>query len=195
MAAPNRSKPATFADLAALGDDIRAEIIHGAIVEKAAPSFEHSDAQGQLLEVIGRRYRRNPGGRWPGGWWIASEAETEYEAHEIFVHDVAGWRRDRVPERPRGRPVRIRPDWACEILSPSNERRDLVDKWQVLHKAGVQHYWIVNPVEKVLIVHRWSAEGYLVVLTATSGQTVRAEPFDATELRVGVLFGDEDDDE
>ena len=57
------------------------------------------------------------------------------------------------------------------------------------------HYWIADPIQRTLVVHRWTAEGYLVVLTATSGDIVRAEPFDAVELRVAALFGDEDDDE
>jgi Uma2 family endonuclease len=83
----------------------------------------------------------------------------------------------------------------CEILSPSNEKRDLVDKLNVLREAGVPHYWILNPEEKVLVVHRLEPNGYLVALTASTGETVRAEPFDAVELRVGILFGDEDDDE
>jgi hypothetical protein len=59
----------------------------------------------------------------------------------------------------------------------------------------VPHYWIGNPEEKTLVVHRWSDSGYVIVLTAASGETVRAEPFDAVELRVGILFGDEEDDE
>jgi hypothetical protein len=46
----------------------------------------------------------------------------------------------------------------------------------------------------VLLVHRWSRDGYTVVQRATSGETIRAEPFDAIELRVGELFGDEDDE-
>ncbi len=195
MAAPRSSKPATFADLAALGDDVRAEIIHGVIIEKAAPSIEHSFAQGSVLHAVIHRYGRRPGGRWPGGWWIATEVETEYETHEVFRHDAVGWRRDRVPELPREWPVRVRPDWACEVLSPSNEKRDRHDKMRVLHAAGVPHYWILDPDEKILIVHRWSPEGYVVVLTASSGETIRAEPFDAVELRVDVLFGDDDDDE
>jgi hypothetical protein len=33
-----------------------------------------------------------------------------------------------------------------------------------------------------------------VVQRAVAGEPVRAEPFDAIELRVGVLFGDEEDD-
>lgn len=55
------------------------------------------------------------------------------------------------------------------------------------------HYWIVDPDEGVLHVHRWQSDGYLLVLTARRGAVVRAEPFDAMELRVGLLFGEEED--
>jgi Uma2 family endonuclease len=181
--------------LLALPDHVRAELIHGVIVEKASPAAEHSESQFAMSEVLGHRFRRPPGGRWPGGWWFGTEVEVEYETHEVFVHDVSGWRRDRVPERPTGRPVRIRPDWACELLSPSNAKRDLVDKFQVLHRNGVPHYWIADPRERTLVVHRWSDAGYVVVLTAAAGDVVRAEPFEATELRVSALLGLEPDDE
>jgi Uma2 family endonuclease len=195
MPAAEKQVLATFADLALLGDSIRAEIIGGEIVEKASPTMEHGRAQGALTGYVRRRFDRKPGGRWPGGWWIGAEVDVEYATHELYRHDVFGWRRDRVPECPSGRPIRIRPDWVCEILSPSNEKRDLVDKMRTLHSAGVPHYWILNPEEKVLVVHRHSAAGYVVVLTASSDEAVNAEPFDDVELRVGVLFGDEDEDD
>jgi Uma2 family endonuclease len=186
---------ATVADLVALPDDVRAEIIHGAIVHKARPSAEHSFAQVLLGTTLARRFQRQPGGRWPGGWWFGSECEVQYETHEIYVHDVAGWRRDRVPQRPSGRPVRTTPDWVCELLSPSNVKRDLVDKFQVLHTNRVPHYWIIEPVEKTLVVHRWEPGGYLVVLTATIDEVVRAEPFESVELSTSTLFGVADDEE
>jgi Uma2 family endonuclease len=194
MVAP-RTKLAGFADLAALGDDSRCEVIHGVIVEKAAPSAEHGASQIGIGSVLSRRFQRRPGGRWPGGWWFGTEIDVEYETHEIYLHDIVGWRRDRVPERPAGRPVRTRPDWACELVSPSNEKRDRVDKFQVLHRNGVPHYWLGDPIEQTLVIHRWQPQGYLVVLTAAAGDTIRAEPFDAVELRVSSLFGIEDDDE
>ena len=50
-------------------------------------------------------------------------------------------------------------------------------------------------MEKALIVHRWGPRGYLVILTAGPGEVVRAEPFEATELRISVLFGIEDEEE
>jgi len=188
------AKLATAADLAKLGDR-RAEVIHGAIVDKASPSAEHGGSQLSLGGVIRHRFQRRPGGRWPGGWWFTTEAETEYETHEVYLHDIAGWRRERMPDPPSGRPIRIRPDWACELLSPSNAKRDQVDKFGVLHKNGVPHYWLADPLERTLVVHRWEPRGYLVILTCSAGDVVRAEPFDAVELRVSTLFGLEDDDE
>lgn len=41
---------------------------------------------------------------------------------------------------------------------------------------------------------RWTPQGYLVALTAQSGQRIRAEPFEAVELEVGVLFGGDPED-
>ena len=197
MVAPRTklAKMATAADLTVLPEDVRAEVIHGAIVEKASPSVEHGASQTASGAVLVRRFQRGPGGRWPGGWWFGSEIEVEYETHEIYLHDLVGWRRDRVPRLPTGRPARIRPDWVYELLSPSNAKRDQIDKFQVLHRNGVPHYWIADPLERTLIVHRWEPRGYLVILTAAAGDVVRAEPFDAVELRVSTLFALEEDDE
>jgi Uma2 family endonuclease len=182
---------ATAATLAALGD-AAAEIIHGAVVYKAEPSAEHGDAQLGLGEIIRGRFHGPPGGpRGPGGWWIVTEVEVELEDHEVYRPDLVGWRRDTMPERPRGRPIRVRPDWVCEVLSTSNAATDLVTKLAVYHRNGVPHYWIVDPATETLTVHRFTADGYLIALRAARPEVVRAEPFDAIELHVGSLFGDE----
>jgi hypothetical protein len=52
----------------------------------------------------------------------------------------------------------------------------------------------VDPIEETLAVYRWSDEGYLEVLTTERGERVRAEPFEALELTVGVLFGEDPED-
>jgi hypothetical protein len=46
----------------------------------------------------------------------------------------------------------------------------------------------------MLLVHRWTPAGYTLILTATSGDRVRAEPFELVELDLAELFGDELDD-
>ena len=191
MAAPSR-RPATWQDLLARGDPDRLEIVGGELVEKAAPSFGHGFTEGKLAAAFDPFNRRAGGPRGPGGWWIATEVHVGYGAGEIYCHDAAGWRRERCLERSDQWPVQLRPDWVCEIVSPKHEQADLVSKPRVLHAAEVPHYWIVDPDEKILLVHRWSRDGYIVVQRATSGETVRAEPFEAIELAVGELFGDEE---
>jgi Uma2 family endonuclease len=187
------SRRKTAEDLLALPDDASAEIVDGEIVEKASPSAEHSYAQGGVQTWLGHRFHRKGGGGAdrPGGWWILPEVDVELEAHEVYRPDLAGWRRERASERPKGRPVLLRPDWVCEVLSVSNAKHDLVTKFRTYHRARVPHYWIVDPAEETLAVHRWDDRGYLTVLTAKRGETVRAEPFDGVPLPVGILFGDE----
>lgn len=185
---------ATAADLAALAEDRRFhEVIGGELVRKATPTGEHGGAQAALAGSLFGPFNRRPGGRLPGGWWFETEVEIELENHEIYRPDVLGWRRERVAERPTGSPVRIRPDWICEILSPSNPKDDQVTKFDTYHRCGIPHYWIVDPQLETLRVHRWMKDGYLVVLNAERDRRVRAEPFDAIELQVGVLFGDDPD--
>jgi Uma2 family endonuclease len=183
-------KLATAADLVALGDG-RFEVVGGQIVEKAGPSYEHSDAQAGLATFLRSRFHHGGGPPGPGGWWIVTECEIELETHEVYRPDLVGWRRSRVPERPRGRPIRTRPDWVCEVLSRSNARADLVDKLRTYARAAVPHYWLVDPDDQVLTVYRHRGSTYEVALTAASGETVRAEPFEAVEISVGVLFGED----
>jgi Uma2 family endonuclease len=184
--------PATWDDIAAAREPDRLELICGHIVEKASPSPDHSFAEIKLGAAVDP-FNRKAGPRGPGGWWIFTEIHTAYTSGDVYCHDAAGWRRDRVATRPTEWPIRLRPDWVCEITSPKHEAHDLVDKPRVLHTAEVPHYWILDPSERVLLVHRWSRDGYVVVQRASSGETVRAEPFDAIELRVAELFGDEED--
>ncbi len=183
---------ASLADLLAIPDDVRRhELIDGEIVPKEPASGRHGGAQGRIFHLL-QPYDRRPGGRWPGGWIFATEADIYFDPQNTLRPDVAAWRRERLPELPREVPIQVAPDWTCEVLS-SNKRNDLVRKKRVYHRSRVGHYWVVDPIEETLAVHRWSAEGYLEVITAERGERVRAEPFDAIEIAVGVFFGDDEE--
>jgi Uma2 family endonuclease len=87
--------------------------------------------------------------------------------------------------------VRIRPDWVCEIVSPDNANHDTVRKLRLYHRVAIPYYWLVDPRDCTLAVMRWSDAGYVTLIRAERGETVRAEPFEAIELSVGTLFGDD----
>jgi Uma2 family endonuclease len=182
---------ATAADLIRLPPDMRAEIIDGEVVEKASPLPEHGVAQLGLGSQLFGAFHRRAGEGPPGGWWLMTEVEVEYEPHQVYRHDLVGWRRERAPQRPTGSPVTIRPDWVCEILSPSNAQNDLVRKLRTLQRACVPHYWLVDPSNKTLTVLRFTPDGYLTALTAGGSDIARAEPFEAVEIHLVRVF-DED---
>ncbi|MBI2388382.1 MAG: Uma2 family endonuclease [Deltaproteobacteria bacterium] len=183
---------ATVADLLNIPDELRRhEIIDGELIEKEAASGRHGGAQGRLFRKLGP-YDRKPGGRWPGGWWFATEVEVQLAPDEVYRPDVVGWRRERMERLPGVVPIVIRPDWVCEVLS-SNKRNDLIKKKRAYHRHGVPYYWLVDPEQETLAVYRWSADGYVELLIAARDERVRPEPFDAVDLQIGVLFGDDDE--
>lgn len=174
-------------------EDRRLELIDGELLEKAAPDAAHGFAQARLVGALGPPFNRKGGAGGPGGWWLATEVDLVLNGNG-FRPDVAGWRRERVPQLPTERPVTLAPDWLCEVVSESNAARDTVLKLSRYHQAKVPNYWLVDPRAGTLNVFRYHPEGYLLVLAATRPQVVHAEPFDAIALRVGVLFGDDPDE-
>lgn len=191
MTAIRRSSPATLADLLAIPEERRRhEIIDGELVEKEAATGKHGQAQGRVFRALGPYDRRSSNGH-PGGWIFATEAEIEFSPVDIFRPDVSGWRRERLASFPDDFPIKVRPDWVCEILS-TNKRHDRIKKKRAYHRYGVPHYWLVDAREEILAFDRWSEAGYVEVLSAERGEAVRAEPFEAIELRVSTLFGDDE---
>ena len=178
---------ATAADLAALPEDVSAEIVAGALVPLPLPSFQHGDVLANLTEQLAPFCSRRSG--LPGGWWMSSAVDVELELHEVYCPDLAGWRWDRVPERPRGSPVRVRPDWLAEVISPATARRDRVEKLRALHRCGVPHYWILDPADRALYAYTWHLQGYLLSTVAADAERVRVQPFDGVVLALGEVFG------
>lgn len=193
MVQPARVLEGALAAFFAIAEgDRNHEVIDGELIERAAPSGSHGSTEARISAGMLGPFDRRPGGDGPdgpGGWWIATEVEIALSPSLVVRPDVVGWRRDCVAERPSGSPARERPDWVCEVISPSTASRDRIVKLARYHQAAIAHYWIADPSDGTLTVLRWTADGYLVVLAAQRGDTVRAEPFEAVELRLDWVFG------
>lgn len=190
-------KPATLADLLDLPEEDRYEIVDGELVAKEAGSGKHGRGQAYVANaLIGPFGRRRSGGppERPGGWWFATEVLIQFSPTQLRRPDVAGWRRERLPEMPAQVPITVLPDWICEILSPTNASNDTVRKMRLYHLVRVPHYWLIDPIAETLTVYRWTSDGYLQVLSAERGERIRAEPFTAVELQIGIFFGDDEEE-
>ncbi len=183
----------TVAQWQAQLEERRFELIDGELVEKAAPDAPHGNAQAGVTSLLRGPFHRKPGGAGPGGWWILTEVDVQV-GDDVVRPDVAGWRRERVPALPTERPIGTRPDWICEIVSPSHRANDTVVKLRSYHLAAIAHYWLLDPVSGTLTVLRYGSAGYVQVLAAQRHEVVRAEPFEQLEVRVGVLLGEDPDE-
>jgi Uma2 family endonuclease len=181
---------ATYDDLLAAPEHKVAEIIEGELVLSPRPAARHAVATSALLGELASPFTRGRGG--PGGWIILVAPEIHFGAN-VLVPDLAGWRRETMSKVPDEPYLTVRPDWLCEVLSPSTERYDRGAKIEIYARAGVTNAWLVNPVQHTLEVLRLSAETptkWTSLAVFTDDAKVRAEPFDAIDLDLGVLWQD-----
>lgn len=169
--------------------DERVELIGGEIVRRPMARSEHGMVQGGTRSELSP-FTRQSG---PGGWWIITEVSVAYDARECPVHDLAGWRKERLPAPPTGI-IDIPPDWVCEIVSPGHERKDTLHLFLLLQRRRVPYYWIIWPEDRVLIAHQLEGANYKVIATISDQTTARIPPFDAIELDLAYILGIETTD-
>jgi Uma2 family endonuclease len=179
------SRPARYEDLLALPPHVTGQIIEGVLYSHPRPATAHALAASGLGEELGPPFKRGKGG--PGGWVIVDEPELHL-ASDVLVPDLAGWRRERMPEMPLTPFLTLAPDWLCEVLSPSTAAFDRKKKLPVYARERVQHVWLVEPETKTLEVLRLDGDGYRIALVASDDDKGRYEPFDAIELDLSVLW-------
>lgn len=183
--APTLRRPPTYADLVALPANVVGEIVAGELHASPRPAAKHAAASSHLGGELYAPFGRGRGG--PGGWIILDEPELHL-GDDVLVPDLAGWRRERMPELPDAAAFTLAPDWAAEVLSPSTSRLDRVGKLPIYAREAVPHVWLIDPVAEVLEVFRLEQGRYTLLLTAGGDDAVPAEPFDAIELSLASLW-------
>jgi Uma2 family endonuclease len=177
---------ATYDDLLALPEDVRAEIVNGEIVTQPSPRPRHSKTQRALGRFIGGPFDDDDGFDGPGGWWIFIDVDVAL-GMEVVRPDLSGWRRERLPA-PDVRPISVTPDWVCEVISPSNEAYDRVTKRHLYAAHGIPHYWLLDPDGRTLEALSLVGGKWVDAGSYDEHAVARIAPFEAVEIPVGRLF-------
>jgi Uma2 family endonuclease len=137
---PSTLGPYRAADYWKLPEGERVELLRGRFVVSPAPNTLHQTLVILLSNLLYEASRRSGGRALPG------PTDVVLDDHTILQPDALYIRRERrhiIRERVFGPP-----DLVIEILSPSNSRRDRIDKLNLYAEYGVAEYWIVDPVER-----------------------------------------------
>ena len=162
-----------------------AEIVDGTLHTHPRPAMPHALASSYLGGELVGPYGKGRGG--PGGWWIVFEPELHL-SEDILVPDLAGWRRERMPEYPVAAFVTLAPNWVCEVLSASTRRLDLHGKRPIYAREGVGHLWLVDPTDRTLEAFELREGEWMLIGSAKDDEPVSIRPFDATTFSLGDLW-------
>ncbi len=183
-----RRKPArraTYQDVLDAPPHRVAEVVGGVLHTQPRPAAPHTLASSSLGTDLSQAFQFGRGG--PGGWWILDEPELHL-AEDIVVPDLAGWRRERMPEYPDAAFFTLPPDWVCEVLSPSTRRIDLHGKRPIYAREGVGHLWLVDPADRAMEAFELRKGQWVLIGTAKDDDPVCIPPFDAITFSLADLW-------
>jgi Uma2 family endonuclease len=179
------SRRATYADVLAAPPQRVAELLDGTLYTQPRPRLRQAYAASRLGGKLETPF--GTGAQGPGDWILLDEPELHL-ASDVVVPDLAGWRRSTLPELPDEAYLTVRPDWMCEVLSPSTQRTDRVLKLSLYRREAVPYVWLLDPAAKTLEILRLDGASYRLLDTFADDARVRAEPFDASELELAALW-------
>jgi Uma2 family endonuclease len=182
----NLGRPATLEDLQALPPELKGEIIDGKLYVQPRPRARHARVKAVIVTSTHGAYDLGRGG--PGGWWILPEPGIELPGSTEFSPDVAGWRRERLPELPEDEPIRVVPDWVCEVLSPRTRGYDLIKKRPFYARSGVNWLWYVDVEAHTISVSQLRDGEWVEVAVHGDEQRVRIPPFPEVELDLALWW-------
>jgi Uma2 family endonuclease len=159
---PGDRIPMSWEEYEALGDEVRGEYIDGELIVSAFPSRTHQQIIGRLLSKISAVLPDDAEVITHWGWKPASDE---------FGPDVMVYAATTEEQR-----LTTTPHLAVEVLS-DDRAADTIRKFAKYAAAGLERYWIVDPVGPVIIEYRLDGDAYR--------ETARHRPGSEATLDVG----------
>ena len=178
-----RERLYTYQDWQAMefGEGQRSELINGRIYLLASASTRHQSILGEIFRQLSNHLRGKKCKPFLN-LDVRLEKDTVLIPDLILVCDS---------RRLTKNGCNGAPDLAVEILSPSTTRHDKLTKFQLYQQAGVPEYWIVDPEDNVITIHRLNGNIYTTtVLNKADTAAIQALP--DFEMDLPEVFADEE---
>lgn len=80
------------------------------------------------------------------------------------------------------------PDLIVEILSPSNSKKELQNKYEVYEESGVKEYWVISPEAETVLVYTLLNGKYKASKLLTRGDEIRTPILQGLIIDLEELF-------
>ncbi|MGM9479048.1 Uma2 family endonuclease [Pedobacter sp. GSP4] len=181
----------SYADYMRFTFDERLEIIKGHLFKMSpAPSRLH---QGVLTNIFGPIYNILKGKQCnvytaPFDVRLTKKSPEDKEVFTVVQPDIVVVCDHRKLDK---RGCIGAPDIVVEILSPGNNKKELINKYEVYEEAGVKEYWIVSPSEKTFFRYILDDNGkFQPTKLLTEGEEVSTSIMPGFKLILEEVFQD-----
>src|SRR4051812_3072811 len=130
----------------------RGQILDGELVVTDPPSPPRAHAMAEITAMFFAG--STLGDPVPEAWSFLANVEISAGSEGLLSCDVAGWHLTRQALAGTCSPIRVAPEWVCEVLGGSQRRFALSDKRRALAEMGVEHLWLADPDARVLDVFK-----------------------------------------
>jgi Uma2 family endonuclease len=80
------------------------------------------------------------------------------------------------------------PDLVVEILSPGNSKKEMGIKFDLYEENGVKEYWIIEPIEKTILVYALQNEKFIGQKPLIEDDKIRSPLFPELNFAVKEIF-------
>ncbi|MCB8815017.1 Uma2 family endonuclease [Desulfosporosinus shakirovi] len=161
----------------------RFEILEGFLVKEPSPSMHHQ----RLSRELGRRLMTFFDNYDPEGELFFAPLDVTLTISNVVQPDIlfiSGARREIMRQERIDGPC----DLVVEIMSPTNRRKDRLRKMEIYRKAGIPHYWIVDPEEDTLETYKFKDASYTLVFAGGPGDEFTHPDFPGLALDLDRIF-------
>lgn len=165
-------------------DGRRYELYDGEAFVVPAPLPRHQLVALNTYDAL-RIYTRSYGGK-----VFASPIDIVFSEHDVVQPDVVFFLPSRLHLFSLDAVIRVRPDLAVEVLSPSTAATDRGKKMQLLARYGVPEYWLVDPTAGTIERYRLVGEAYDLVEVIARDGTLQSDLLPGLSLPAFQVFAE-----
>lgn len=178
----------SYDDYRGWDESVRVELIDGVIYDMSpAPNRRHQEILRELSVEFIQFLRDKTCEVYfaPFDVRLFSEGKQDYDVFTVVQPDLTVvCNRSKLDEHG----CNGSPDFILEILSPSNAKHDRWIKRELYEKAGVQEYWIVDPLNETVEVLLLENESYRLNGVFAKEDTVAVGVVEGLEIDLGKVF-------
>lgn len=177
----------TYADYLQWDFEEIVELIKGKIFAKAAaPNRKHQEVSMNLSRILGSFLKGQKCKVYAAPFDVRLSKDPDFKKIDSVIQpDISVICN---PSKLDDKGCFGAPDLIVEILSPSNSRVELQNKFELYEEFGVQEYWIIHPVECTLLIYALVEGKYQSSKLFTSGDKIKSCVLPGLELDLEEVF-------